>query len=341
MRKKTLRILGLFALGLIIIFFILEYVGVAETVEVLKNIKVPFFILGIATQIFLFGLWGYRWKIILEAVQEKVSTKNLFIALFIGVMINNITPSAKTGGEPVRAYTLSKREKITVERSFATITADRVFDSFPYTFFSLFSVLYLFFFKDVPIWVQYVLIFALFFSIFILVVTVYLCINAKMAKKVILGLISFFGRFFPKIKEYSHLAEEKISNFNSTVLKIGKHRSAMIKSMLLSFFMLFCSVVRVYFIFLAVGYDVNFIVPMVVTIIAIQVNIIPLLPGGLGTTEGVMIIIFSIFSVPSAISASIAILDRLLSYWLGIFIGAACFFYPSEPIKKEVLDNQQ
>ena len=335
MQKKNLRVIGLFTIGVLIIFFIIKYIGIQETLEVLKNIRFSFLLLGIFTQLFLFWLWGYRWKIILEAAKEKISVKNLYLSLFTGVLFNNITPSAKTGGEPVRAYIVSRMESISLEKAFATITADRVFDSFPYTLLSLFSIFYLFFFKDVPTWVHYILVFALFFSIFILVVTIYLCINLKMAKRLILGLINFFGRFFPKIKEYSHLVEEKIIIFNSTVLRISKDKTAMAKAMLISFLILFCGFFRVYFVFLAVGYDVSFIVPIIVTIIAILVNIVPLLPGGLGTTEGVMILIFSIFGVPAAVSASIALLDRLLSFWLGIFIGGACFLYSNKSIKKE------
>lgn len=48
-----------------------------------------------------------------------------------------------------------------------------------------------------------------------------------------------------------------------------------------------------------------------------------------------MVIIFSIFGVPIAVSASVALLDRLLSYWLGISIGAICFFHSHISIKKE------
>jgi len=335
MKKKNLRIIGLFAIGILIILFIMKYIGIHEILEVLKNIKLSFLLLGLLIQLFLFGLWGYRWKIILEAAKEKISVKNLYLSLFTGVLFNNITPAAKTGGEPVRAYILSKMESISSERAFATITADRVFDSFPYALLSLFSVLYLFLFKNIPVWVTYVLVFALFFSIFILVATVYLCINLKMAKRLILGLMNFVGRFFPKIKEYSHSVEEKIITFNSTVLRISKDKTAMAKAMVISFLILFCGFFRVYFVFLAVGYNISFIVPIIVTIIAIQVNIIPLLPGGLGTTEGVMVIIFSIFGVPIAVSASVALLDRLLSYWLGIFIGAICFFHSHISIKRE------
>ena len=335
MKKKNLRIIGLFAIGILIILFIMKYIGIQEILEVLKNVKLSFLLLGLLIQLFLFGLWGYRWEIILEAVKERVSVKNLYLSLFIGVLFNNVTPAAKTGGEPVRAYILSKMESISSEKAFATITADRIFDSFPYALLSLFSVLYLFFFENIPIWVTYILVFALFFSIFILLATVYLCINLKMAKRLILGLMNFVGRFFPKIKEYSYTVEEKIITFNSTVLRISKDKTAMVKAMVISFLILFCGFFRIYFVFLAVGYNVSFIVPVIVTIIAIQVNIIPLLPGGLGTTEGVMVIIFSIFGVPIAVSASVALLDRLLSYWLGIFIGALCFFHSHISIKRE------
>ncbi len=333
MEKKKLRIIGLFAIGILIILFILKYVGIQETLEVLKNIKLPFLLLGIFIELFLFGLWGYRWKIILEAAKEKISIKNLYLSLFIGVLFNNITPAAKTGGEPLRAYVLSRMDNIKSEKAFATITADRVFDSFPYVFLSLFSILYLFFFRDVPTWIEYVLVFALLFSIFLLVMTVYICVNLKTAERLILGTINFVGRFFPKAKEYSHLVDEKLIAFNSTMLRIGKNREAMAKAMIISFIMLFCSFFRVYFMFIAVGYNVNLIVPIIVTILAILVSAVPLLPGGLGTTEGIMILIFSIFGISTAISASVTLLDRLLSYWFGIFIGALCFFYSQKFIK--------
>ncbi len=336
MQKKNLRIIGLFILGILIILFIVESIGIQETLEVLKNVRFSFLLLGLFIEVFLFWLWGYRWKIILEAAKEKISAKNIYLSLFTGVLFNNITPSAKTGGEPVRAYIVSRMENIRSERAFATVTADRVFDSFPYVILSLFSILYLFFFRDIPAWVEYILVFALFFAVFLLVMTIYLCVNLKTAERLILGAINFVGRFFPKVREYSHSVDEKLIAFNSTVLRISKDKTAMAKAMLISFLMLFCSFFRVYFVFLAVGHDVNLIVPIIVTIIAMQVSMVPLLPGGLGTTEGVMILIFSIFGVSTAVSASVTLLDRLLSYWFGIFIGSICFFYSNKFIKKKM-----
>ncbi|MEA1994193.1 MAG: flippase-like domain-containing protein [Euryarchaeota archaeon] len=327
MQKKKIKVLGLFTLGILIILFIIRYIGVKDTLSVLRDVRLEFLALGILTQIFAFYLWGQRWKMILKGVKEKTRAKNLYVSLFSGVLINNITPAVKTGGEPVRAFILGKKEKIGVEKAFATITADRVFDSIPYASLSLFAIVYLFFFKDIPHWVSYLLFIALSISIFLLLMTIYLCVNMKAAKKLIFGIIRLIKRFFPQIKEYEHLVDEKIIEFNTTVVKISKNKMVMAKAILTSFFMLFCAFFRVYFMFLAVGLSVNFIVPIIVTIIALQVNMIPIFPGGLGTTEGVMIIIFSIFGIASAVAASVTLLDRLVSYWLGIFIGTPCFIY--------------
>ena len=334
MKKKSMRVLVLFTVGITVLILLFRYVGGEETINLLKNVKFSYLVTGFFIEMILFVLWGYRWKILLEAAKEKISIKNLYLSLFIGILFNNVTPSSKSGGEPVRAYVLAKMEDITSERAFATITTDRIFDSFPYVFLSLFSIIYLFFFKHIPLWVEYVLIIALLFSVFLLAITIYLCINPRATKRLILGAINFFGRFFPKIKRYREKAEEMIMIFNKTILEIGRNKIALIKAMTISFFMLFCSFFRVYFVFLSVGYRVDMIVPVIVTIIAILVSIIPLLPGGLGTTEGVMLLIFSIFGVSAAVSASVTILDRFFSYWLGIFIGSACFFYSSRVTKK-------
>ncbi len=340
MRKKSLRIIGLFTLGFLVIYFILRYIGIQETWAVLREAHSTFLLFGLSIQLLSFALWSYRWKIILGAAKGTISTKNLFISLFSGVLINNITPSAKTGGEPVRAYTLGIMEDITVERVFATTTADRVFDSFPFASLSLFSIAYLFFLKDIPSWVQYVLIFALSFSIFLLFITIYLCINLEAAKKVVFALINLVGKIFPKVEEYTDLIEERIISFNKTVVRISKNRGIMVKALSLSFLMLFCAFLRVYLMFIAVGQDVNFIVPIIVTIVGIQVGMIPLLPGGLGAHEGIMILIFSIFSIQSAVAASVTILVRLLSYWLGIFIGIPCFLYSNKTVK-DMLERQR
>jgi uncharacterized protein (TIRG00374 family) len=59
-----------------------------------------------------------RWKLLLSPFHKAKSILNLFSATMVGYLFNNISPR---GGELVRPYIYSKREKISYSSTFATI----------------------------------------------------------------------------------------------------------------------------------------------------------------------------------------------------------------------------
>ena len=73
------------------------------------------------------SLWlrAYRWGIFFMPL-KKMSMKNLFSALMVGYMGNNIFPFKL--GELLRAYYIGKMERFSKTESFATIMLERVFD---------------------------------------------------------------------------------------------------------------------------------------------------------------------------------------------------------------------
>ena len=68
---------------------------------------------------------AYRWKTFLEPVKKVDSTWNLYSAVMILYAVNTIIPR---GGEFLRPYVISKREKISYSSTFATIVLERVID---------------------------------------------------------------------------------------------------------------------------------------------------------------------------------------------------------------------
>ncbi len=66
-----------------------------------------------------------RWKLLLSPFHEAKSTLNLFSATMVGYLFNNVSPR---GGELVRPYIYSKREKISYSSTFATILVERILD---------------------------------------------------------------------------------------------------------------------------------------------------------------------------------------------------------------------
>jgi uncharacterized membrane protein YbhN (UPF0104 family) len=66
-----------------------------------------------------------RWSVLISPV-KKVSVLNLFSAIMIGSMANNVLPARL--GEVIRPVMIARKEKIKVSASFATVVMERVFD---------------------------------------------------------------------------------------------------------------------------------------------------------------------------------------------------------------------
>jgi len=66
-----------------------------------------------------------RWKTMLNPILKHSSTWNLFSAVMIGYAANNVVPR---GGELLRPYVVSRREKISFSSTFATIVVERIID---------------------------------------------------------------------------------------------------------------------------------------------------------------------------------------------------------------------
>ena len=51
------------------------------------------------------------------------------------------------------------------------------------------------------------------------------------------------------------------------------------------------------------------------------VGMIPLLPGGLGAVDGIMILFYASAGITASISAAATVVERLISFWMTTFIG--------------------
>ena len=70
-------------------------------------------------------------------------------------------------------------------------------------------------------------------------------------------------------------------------------------------------------------------------IVASLVGMIPLLPGGLGAVDGMMIIFYSAAGIPSSISAAATVIERLISFWMTTIVGLIILpYYGSSVLDK-------
>ena len=123
MRNKHL-IIGIFLI-IVSLYFAGRDVNINEMGRALASAHyiylIPAFILVGMSFIFR----TMRWRYLVRSVKPDVRTRDLFSPLMVGFM-SNVLPAR--AGEFIRAYLLSKKEKISFSASFATIFIERLFD---------------------------------------------------------------------------------------------------------------------------------------------------------------------------------------------------------------------
>lgn len=110
MMKYKPVILLIIGIGILIGIILFIGVGNIESAITLAN---PWYLLfAVVLQFVVYGLWTWRWSINVKTVGINVKKLHLFPMLMVELAVNNLTPSARGGGEPIRGYILSKIFKI-------------------------------------------------------------------------------------------------------------------------------------------------------------------------------------------------------------------------------------
>lgn len=325
MKHNTL-ILALVGIGILIVMILI--IGPAKIVSAVELADPWYLALAVLIQFAIYGLWTQRWAINVNSVKINIKKFHLLPMLLVGMAVNNITPSARGGGEPVRGYILSKYSKTSFEKSFATVIADRGLDTFPFMVLAVITIISVVLFMTLSDLVVIGLIIAVIALLILFFIALYMSLNKEFGKKATLWLVGVIKRF--SRKDHSKLEEnalKAIYGFQNSMRTMVKDRNVLMYGLPLSFVIWIFEISRVYIVFLAFHVSVSPIVIAEVFIISTLLGMIPLLPGGLGAVDGVMIILFSAAGVPPSISAAATIVERLISFWMTTIIGTAVLPY--------------
>lgn len=335
MDKKTVFFMGI---SILILIIMLWFVGIDQVIDALKVAKIEYIVIAIAMQIFTYFLYTFRWKILNNLVDIDVGVIKLLPMVLVGLAVNNITPSGRGGGEPVRAYILAREENYPMEETFATVVADRALDTFPFVVLAVLTIIGMTFYFDFSsdLWLLVLMILAVIAIVAILIILIYMCINPNFGKRVDGWIIGLVRRFYKKnSEELENKIHSAISGFQDTMRLVISDKKSLYYALPLSFIIWIFEILRVYFVFLAFGATVSPVVIGEVFILACLAGMIPLLPGGLGAVDGIMIAFYSAAGITPSISAAATIIERLISFWMATILGMVILpFYGSS-----VLDN--
>ena len=333
MDKKSIFFL---LISVLILIVMLWFVGIDQVIGALKIANLSYIALAIAVQVATYYLYTLRWQILNRMADMDVGIKKLLPMVLVGLAVNNITPSGRGGGEPVRAYILSREENYPMEETFATVVADRALDTFPFVVLAVLTIIGMTFYFNFDLWLIVLMIIAVIVIVVILILLIYMSINPNFGKRVDGWIIGLVRRFY---KKNSEELEEKIhgiiSGFQDTMKMVISNKKVLYYALPLSFVIWIFEIIRVYLVFLAFGANVNPVVIGEVFILASLAGMIPLLPGGLGAVDGIMIIFYSAAGITASISAAATVIERLISFWMATIIGMVILpYYGSSVLDK-------
>ncbi len=333
MDKKTVLLL-IFSVAILLVM--LWFVGIDQVISALKMANPLIIVLAIATQVFTYFLYTLRWQILNNLTEMDVSIKELLPMVLVGLAVNNITPSGRGGGEPVRAYVLAKRKNYQFEETFATVVADRALDTFPFVVLAAITIAAMALYFDFDLWLLIVMVVAVIVIVVVLIVLIYMCINPGFGQRVEGWIIGLVRRFYKKnSEELESKIHDGIFGFQDTMKLLISNKKVMSYTIPLSFVIWLFEILRVYLVFLAFGANVSLITIGEVFIVASLVGMIPLLPGGLGAIDGIMIVFYSAAGISTSISAAATVVERLISFWMATIIGLLILpYYGSSAIDK-------
>lgn len=334
MDKKSVFFLGI---SILILIVMLYFVGIDKVIEALKVAKIEYIIIAIAMQIFTYYLYTLRWKILNNLVNIKTSIIKLLPMVLVGLAINNITPSGRGGGEPVRAYILSREENYPVEETFATVVADRALDTFPFVVLAVLTIIGMTFYFNFDTWLLVLMVAAVVAIVAVLIVLIYMCIDPGFGKRVDGWIIGIVRRFYKKNSEdLENKIHSAIAGFQDTMKLVISDKKALYYALPLSFVIWIFEIVRVYFVFLAFGARISPVVIGEVFILASLAGMIPLLPGGLGAVDGIMIAFYSAAGITASVSAAATVIERLISFWMATILGMVILPYYGSSVLENV-----
>jgi len=316
-----------FLVSILLLALLIIWIGPQKMWDVIKTANPWLILLAVGIHLFVVWIRSLRWGYIINQPWEF---KKNFIVKTIGLFAGNFSPM-RTAGEVLNSVAGKKINGITLSEGLSAGLTERFFDG---VIVAVLLILCAFLLPKVRL----IAIMGVLASLGLLVV-IYLINWREDTSLWIYHRIHSILRFLP-------ISEEVVENF---YLKFTEGLRSMIeytktfssfKNLLVVF--LFTAVswllecVRLYVVFVAFNVEINFVAIIIIFLLANIIGIVSALPGGIGSIELSLTGLFVLFGISSALGGSIALVDRLASFWVVTALGIIFCSYYAHDILEEI-----
>lgn len=322
----------LFVAVIYLLYLIIRRIGVYRVLAVLEETPGRAVYAVVALFFAAFLLWTFRWQLLMKR-EERKSILVLFPVYMAGVFGNVMTPGARVGGEPLRAYYMFRIYGGHQTAYLGTILAAKAGNAMVFTVLLLFSVTFIALFVPLNIWLKVLL-----EGSVLLVVTAMVSgfllrekigVRSRLMARLLRALYEFpllrvLRRRFHSYERFESYMIDKLDNVFAPVVRAATTPKAIGKivfTTLLSWLVYFLAH---YILFIALGAGISFLGVLIIITISQFLGDISTSPGGAGFMEAIMIGLCAAFGVETSIAAAVTLLSRAVFYAYGLGMGGVC-----------------
>lgn len=332
MSKKESSGYPLIILGIAVLTLLVVWVGWEEVRQVIIRIHPATFLLLVLLQLITLFLTGYMWYFLIKKCCGDASLGAVLGVHLAGKFVEYVTPSVKLGGETAKVYLMRRKTSLPYQQLTAISVTSKFFSLLPFALISLVVVVYAFLAWDFPGYLYLafagLLFMLLLFGAFLKMDKISHFFRSRAGKEE--GRKKSSDSAFPR--SWPVLLAMTLKNGAGKAAGFLQESSQYSRGLtglsdrwflfFLGFLVWFLYPVKVYLITDMLGFTPGLIVIVVATFTAYIVSMIPVLPGGLGTFEGTMTLVFTYAGLSAAEGLTIALVTQLVSFWIPLFISA-------------------
>ncbi|HOJ43484.1 MAG TPA: lysylphosphatidylglycerol synthase transmembrane domain-containing protein [Syntrophorhabdaceae bacterium] len=311
-KNRIITILG-FLISIILLYFSLKDIRFKDIYIILKNADYRLVLIPTCFILLAALFSSFKWS---RIAGGNVRIKNTFVALIIGLFINNVLPARI--GEIVRGYVLSKKEGLSFSFALSTVLIDRLFD-----LIGLLIITFVFFPKqNLPHQISNAI--YLLIMLLIICVAVFILFSNKRAAKIISDKLCKAQKpIFAKIGRRLYEIQENLNRIRSPL--------TIIYYIIIAFIQWLCMSCALYFVTLVIGLSLDFFyIPFICALLNMGIAV-PSSPGYIGVYQFILVYLLAIFGISKSQGFTTSILFH--ASWYIPYNIMGFFFLLKEHIK--------
>ncbi len=319
---------GLIVLGIVVMAiagWLLAHENFYQMLEAVKRADHLLIASAIAIYFVSVAIWAARWQAALSFIDCGMSFSKRYLILCATIFLNNITPVARVGGDPFgRVYMSRKLANTSYSSAVAAVIGEHALTPLVVVSF-LMAGLILWLGKGS---IELTSILAVLWALAALgaVFGPRFFFRRRIAIRRVSGIASRILGWFGQRERLREMLRGIEAFYASTYATIGRWRNILaIGSLTLLVGAL--DILRLYTIFVALGYHPTLPMLLVASSLPTIVGLIPFLPGGLILVEGSLVSVFALFGVPLNLALAATLIERGISFVLSTMVGAGVFSY--------------